>query len=138
MILMDVRRLMEPLTIWEGALWLLIPALAQWLILQRTEENMRGMRMLLLAPVCWVLYSIVGAVLMMVFFAFLILGLFSLLFQDDFLSTAVLGSLKLLGMLLTSETVLNAFIRLGLCVAGWGLGWAAHSLLNCGRGDGYV
>ena len=138
MLMMNVRYLMEPLSIWEGALWLLVPALAQWLILRRTQENMREMRTLLLVPVCWVLYSVVGAILVLAFLGFLALGLFSLLFEAEFFSTAVLGTLELAGMILASETVLSAFARLGLCVAGWGLGWAADSLLQCERDGRYV
>lgn len=120
-----MRELMDPLSVREGLLWLLIPAGLQWLILHLTRERMREFRLILLAPVCYALCAILGAVFLLALCAFALLLLFSLLLQADCLD-AVGGSLQFAGMLLCSKSLRCTFGRLGLCAAGWGLGWAFY------------
>lgn len=118
--------LLEPLSLLEAVRWLLIPAVIQWLILQKAQGRSRDARMALLAPVCWMLLSILGSFLVVALGFFLLSLLFSALFQSDPLSM-LRGTLRLVGPLLLHKNVLYALGRVGLAAAGWGLGWVIYA-----------
>lgn len=118
-----LQLLLEPLGRWDGLLWLSFPALLQWFILRATRDRCRALRLALLAAAGVMGQILLSALLLFLLGGALILALVSLLIQESLMGLL----LELSQFLFTSEIMLGAFARLGLLLAGCGLGWMAYT-----------
>lgn len=131
-ILIDL--LLRPRAVWDGLLWLSLPALLQWFILRATRDRFRALRLALPAVAGVMGCALLSALLLFLAAAAAILFLISLLLQESFMGMF----LELFQDIFVNGLAPTALFRLALLLAGWRLGWMAYTHTRPEGGEEYV